>query len=526
MKFVDIRRDGTYVLSGQHLDSDAFMDLRTEDLRIIFGTKLRQLRYAKNLSLKQLSEKSGLSISYISEIESGKKYPKPEKMIQVARGLGVTYDELVALQSAESANPALSFVRSPIFHEFPFKLFGIALTDVIDLLKHSPEKASALVRTLTEIGESYDMKVEQFFFAALRSYQKMHVNYFADLEDHALQFSRDHGLKTGPATYNQLARILTQRYGYTIDETTIAADRNLAHFRSVWFPGPPPRLLIHSHLSESQKAFVCGHALAYEYLKLPERPIASSWVKVDSFEQVLSNFRASYFAGVLLIPREFLVRDLEKFFASTRWQPDRLRNVMKRYRATPEMFFYRLTQLIPKFFGLEEIYFLRFSHERHGENFYVTKEFNFSRFFVPHGMGRFEHYCRRWLSIQLLRRIAELEKKGRHPDILVDAQRSHFINNDAEFLNLSMTRPLLLTENTNSCVTVGFLMTDEFKRKVKFWPDAKIPVVEVNETCERCGLTACKERAAPGLLFEAEQVKAQREKALDALMEKLGGGQY
>lgn len=497
------------------------MELRSEDLRILFGAKLRQLRYAKDLSLKQLAERSGLSLSYISEIESGKKYPKPEKLIRIARGLGIAYDELVALQNAESPNPALTFLQSPIFHEFPFKLFGITLNDIVALLKDSPEKAGALVRTLTEIGESYDMKVEQFFHAALRSYQKMHLNHFADLEEHALAFGERHSLQRAPARYAQLAQILTREYSYIVDEQTILKEPDLAHFRSVWVSAPRPRLLIHPHLTESQKAFVCGHALAYEYLKLPERPLTSSWIKVDSFEQVLSNFRASYFAGALLIPQEGLVRDLQKLFSSTRWTADLIRNIMKKYKATPEMFCYRLTQLIPKYFGLTEVYFLRFNHERHGEDFHLTKEFNFSRFFLPHGMGLAEHYCRRWLSIRLLRQMAVLEKKEPHPEVLIDIQRSHFIDSDAEFLTLSMARPLQLTANVNSCVTVGFLMTDEFKRTARFAVDPRIPTVDVNETCERCGLSDCRERAVPGSVYANVRHQEARELALQDVLRRI-----
>ena len=47
-------------------------------IKLIFGLKLKQIRTEKNLSLFGLSKLSGLSKSYLNEIEKGKKYPKPE----------------------------------------------------------------------------------------------------------------------------------------------------------------------------------------------------------------------------------------------------------------------------------------------------------------------------------------------------------------------------------------------------------------------------------------------------------------
>jgi transcriptional regulator with XRE-family HTH domain len=62
--------------------------INTDNVRLVFGLKLKQLRLDKGLSLSELSQKSGLSISYINEIEKGKKYPKSDKIIALASGNG------------------------------------------------------------------------------------------------------------------------------------------------------------------------------------------------------------------------------------------------------------------------------------------------------------------------------------------------------------------------------------------------------------------------------------------------------
>ena len=49
------------------------MSVNKEKIKIILGLKLKQARKEQKLSLAKLSKKSGLSISYLNEIEKGKK---------------------------------------------------------------------------------------------------------------------------------------------------------------------------------------------------------------------------------------------------------------------------------------------------------------------------------------------------------------------------------------------------------------------------------------------------------------------
>ncbi len=60
------------------------MELTKSNIKLIFGLKLKQLRISRNLSLSDLANRSSLSVSYLNEIESGKKYPKSDKIIALA----------------------------------------------------------------------------------------------------------------------------------------------------------------------------------------------------------------------------------------------------------------------------------------------------------------------------------------------------------------------------------------------------------------------------------------------------------
>lgn len=60
------------------------------------GTKIKNLRNDQGMSQKDLGEKSGLSQTYISAIESGKKLNPGIKAIKgIADAFGKTVDDLV-----------------------------------------------------------------------------------------------------------------------------------------------------------------------------------------------------------------------------------------------------------------------------------------------------------------------------------------------------------------------------------------------------------------------------------------------
>jgi transcriptional regulator with XRE-family HTH domain len=65
-------------------------------MEVIFmklSSKLRSIRKQNNLTLKELSIKSGLSISFISDIENDRRNPSIEKLQDLAKALNVSVSE-------------------------------------------------------------------------------------------------------------------------------------------------------------------------------------------------------------------------------------------------------------------------------------------------------------------------------------------------------------------------------------------------------------------------------------------------
>lgn len=492
-----------------------------ENVRFILGLKLRGKRQEAGLSLKRLAGRTGVSISYLSEIETGRKYPKPDKLLRLADALGLPFDELVSLRVTEDLVPLKEALSSSLLQEFPFELFGVEPEGLFALLADDPGKVGALIRAFLEIGRAYDVQVEQFLLAALRSYQQLHSNYFAELESEAAAFRRARGWReSGPLAPSLLSRTLAEEWGYKVEQQTLAGHPRLGELRSVYVEGEPPRLLLNGRLLGRQKSFVLAREIGYRHLGLAARAVTSSWLEADSFEQLLNNFKASYFAGALLIEGDSLTADLEKVLAAPRWQERALRGLLRRHGATPEMLFYRLTELVPQRFGLREIFFLRLTRAAESDPVQLTKVFNMSRVPVPHGISLGEHYCRRWPAFGLLEDLARTRGGSDPEKPLLSVQRSMFLDQQAEFFVVSMARPLVLAPGSHSCVSLGFLLDDDFRRQVRFWDDPEIPRVSVNLTCERCHLGAadCADRVAEPVFASRRTEQRRKREALAELL--------
>lgn len=62
---------------------------------MLFGERIRELRQAKDLSLREFAARLGkITAPYLSDIELGRRYPSDEVMARMAKVLGVSLDEL------------------------------------------------------------------------------------------------------------------------------------------------------------------------------------------------------------------------------------------------------------------------------------------------------------------------------------------------------------------------------------------------------------------------------------------------
>ena len=500
--------------------------MSTNLVNIIFGMKVRQARTERGLTLTDFATLCELSPSYVTEIEKGRKYPRADKIMKMAEVLGKEYDDLVSIKLAPSLTYLESALSSSVLQRFPFEEFGLEAGDLVTLLTREPVKASALLHAVLEIGRRYDLQEEDVLRAILRSYQEIHENYFQELEDAALAFTAEIGERYGlsgaaspPLT--TLKTVLEQEYHYQIDATTIAANSILSRYRSAFLQGKKPRLLVNSTLHPRQINFVLARELGYQYLQLKERSLTSTPDQINSFQQILNDFKAAYFGGALLMPRASMLADLQYLFNQRRWDPELLLSMLEKYDITPEMLLYRFSELIPQFFGIK-LHFLRFHYSGRSGRYQLIKQLNMNRLLVPSGIGLDEHYCRRWLSVRLLDDIAPLDHVELFETPHVGVQLSEFLESQERFLCIGFSRPLVLSPDVISSVIVGFRVDNDLKNTIHFAGDPAIPHTIINETCERCPLTAeqCQERAAAPSILLANQAATARKLALTELQNR------
>ncbi|NUQ26380.1 MAG: helix-turn-helix domain-containing protein [Saprospiraceae bacterium] len=481
------------------------MNGKSPNEKIIFGLKVKQLRQQKGFSFAELAEQTGMSVSYLNEIEKGKKYPKADKIQSLAHTLGIDQTELSSDQLNSALAPIGELLQSNFLNELPLDLFGIELAKVVQMIAEAPAKVNAFISTLLDLSRNYALREENFYFGALRSYLELHNNYFEEIENAVDTFCRQYGIPAERPLSPDTLRVLLERfYSYTIIDNGLDAYPELKEQRAVYVPSKK-ELLLNSQLTPVQKSFQFGKELGFNVLQLKERAVTSSLLRGRVFEEVLNHSKATYFSVALHLPLKLFVADVREFFAKEKWDGEAFLAIMRRYEATPEMFFHRLTNVLPQFFELSKLFFLRFLHDPAADLFEIDKELHLSRRHQPHGNGLSEHYCRRWVAVSLLNDLHQMQREGTFADAIVRAQLSRYIDTEDEYLCITLARPGYPSPNRNVSVTLGLLLTPELRRRVSFLADPAIQSLDVNKTCERCPLSDCAQRAAPPVVVEKRE---------------------
>ncbi|WP_397362866.1 helix-turn-helix domain-containing protein [Olleya sp. R77988] len=489
--------------------------MEEEYIKLIFGLKLKQIRTDRDLSLFGLSKLTGLSKSYLNEIEKGKKYPKPDKIATLSEKLDVPYDQFVSLKLDKNLAPIGDILKSKILKEIPLELFGIKESTLIDIVANAPAKVNAFISTIIEIAQHYSFSKESFYLASLRSFQEANNNYFELLEQEVLNFSKAYQIDlTKKITSKDLEEILVEEFGYTINNKDLEKHKELDELRSIFIP-KTKTLLLATHIDDAQRSFIYAKEIAFNYLNYQERLYTFSWIKIENFDQVLNNFYASYFAGSLILPQKIIAKQLTKLFKNVTFDKQQFIAIAESFNASPESFYQRLTNILPKAFNLQNLFFLRFIHKTNSENFYLTKELHLTHQHSPHSNETNEHYCRRWVSLKVLQDIVKSKKEH-----VFDIQISNYPESNQKYLVFSSATKDPFKTNQYRSVSVGLLINQQLKRKIAFLNDPKIKEYNVGVTCERCPIEDCLDRKKPPVILEKQKKNNQIEQVVKDLFKQ------
>ncbi len=481
-------------------------------VKLILGFKIRHLRLSKKISYQEMSNATGMSISYLNDIEKGKKYPKPDKISALAKVFGLEYDELVSTRTDKKLQPVIELLKSGFVKFFPLSEFGISMEKLIDVFSNSPDRFSAFISTILKMVRSYQIEKEHFYRIALRSYQDMHDNYFPALEAAAISFKKERKLiKKIPYDYDQMADILRQDYDITIDRVSLAENPRLRRFRS-YFSAENKVLYLNKGLSAGQELFILSKEIGFHYLDISERPFETQLKKEASFEKLLNNFKASYFAAALMMDADEVIKDIELIARARDWSPNLISKLLKKYQVTPETLLQRFTNILPHHFNLRDLFFIRLRSTQDLIRYDITKELHLSQLHTPYHTELEEHLCPRWVSISVIKKIRSTKEP-----YLIDAQVSEYWQTNKSYFCISVAQPKDFHHQGAGSITLGLLMTEGLRGAFNFIKDPNIRRKIVHTTCERCSMPDCDNRVAPPEYVDQLNLEKELERELENL---------
>ena len=301
-------------------------------------------------------------------------------------------------------------------------------------------------------------------------------------------------------------------YRYALSGSLLGIELN--NLRSVFVPSSKT-LLVSSETDDSQRMFIYAKEIAYNFLNITDRLFTFSWIKFDSFDQVLNNFIASYFAGALLIPRKSLVASLKTFFDKKTFSTNDFQMLMDGFTDSPETFYQRLTNVLPKDFNLKNLFFLRFSYKPERGDFQLTKELHITNLLEPHANERNEHYCRRWISLKTIQDLTETTENH-----VLDSQISSYNHTDNEYFVISSATKDPFRKGYYRSIALGIMINQHSLSRIAFLQDEKIKRRKVGVTCESCSISDCLERVAPPKNLERKARFLQTDMVVKEIMEK------
>ena len=137
-----------------------------DKIKLIFAFKVKYFRHQKKLSYLQLKELTGLSTSYLHDIEKGTKYPKIDKINALAKAFDLDYNDMVSTKASKKIQPIIDLLNSDFLKVFPMEMFGLNLYKLFDLFANTPDKVNAFISTIIKITRNYQMRNEHFYQAA------------------------------------------------------------------------------------------------------------------------------------------------------------------------------------------------------------------------------------------------------------------------------------------------------------------------------------------------------------------------
>jgi transcriptional regulator with XRE-family HTH domain len=95
-----------------------------------FGQRIEELREAKDFSMRELASKCGISAPFVSDIESGFRYPSDDVLEQLAKALGTTVEDLKSYDPRPPSKEMQELVDADPRYGFAFRRMVTAVKEL------------------------------------------------------------------------------------------------------------------------------------------------------------------------------------------------------------------------------------------------------------------------------------------------------------------------------------------------------------------------------------------------------------
>jgi transcriptional regulator with XRE-family HTH domain len=102
-EFVDVSQDKSKGLAFRIVKDDPNR-MDTQEIKDLFGKNVKYFRFQRQLSQAALAEKADISVTFLSNIERGKMFPKVETLSRLTESLEVEIFELFRVDPANKDN--------------------------------------------------------------------------------------------------------------------------------------------------------------------------------------------------------------------------------------------------------------------------------------------------------------------------------------------------------------------------------------------------------------------------------------
>jgi len=344
----------------------------------------------------------------------------------------------------------------------------------------------------------------------LRSWLEMHENFLEDSEAFAKTLRNK--LDWKPAyvpSAKELGDLLRYKYDYRIDIGGLEKHKAFEGLERVFLP-TDRSLLLAASMKERDLRFHLAKEIGYQMLELSkDRSLTAPIVEVTGFDMALAQARAHAFASALLLPGEQFDAELKGFFGEGELAPDIFQQLLKRYEVTPLILLDRVAALLPQFREIRSLFLIQLTESEPGK-LQVTRELHLGKHHRPHSTGLFEHYCRRWIGIRIL--FADRD------EVQVGLQVSKFHGSEEEYLVLAISDRQ--HNGKRQSTFLGMPLTPELEGTIPALVKAELKHQIVSNTCERCPIEDCVERAAPPVVADLRQKRKKVGETIEELQRK------